>query len=212
VAYGRIIPQEIIDIFPHGIINIHPSLLPKYRGPTPIEQAILEGVTETGTSIMQLVSKMDAGPVFAQETVKLSDLETKEQLATRLLNLGGELLLGNLPSILDGTLKPMSQNESEVSYTNLISKDDGNVNFEKPAEQLEREIRAYYGWPRSRAKIFDKETVINKARIARNSEDGSLVIACKQGYLEIEELVAPSGRTVTGAEFLRGYKKISSGG
>jgi methionyl-tRNA formyltransferase len=212
VAYGRIIPKEIIDIFPHGIINIHPSLLPKYRGSTPIEQAILDGAQETGTSIMQLVSKMDAGPVFIQDIVKLSGHDTKEQLASRLLDLGVELLLKCLPSILDGTLKPTSQNESDANYTKLISKDNGAINWKKPSVQIEREIRAYLGWPKSRAVIFDKDIIITKARIAKNSEDGHLVLPCQPGFLEIEELIAPSGRTITGAEFLRGYKKISSEG
>jgi methionyl-tRNA formyltransferase len=207
VAYGRIIPKEIIDIFPLGIINIHPSLLPRYRGPTPIEQVILDGAQETGTSIMQLVSKMDAGPVFVQGKVKLSGKESKEQLAAQLLNLGCELLIKNLPAILDGSLKPTSQNDSDTTYTNLISKDDGIVNWEKPAVQIEREVRTYYGWPKSRAVIFGKDIIITKARVAESVNDGRLVMPCQPGFLEIEELRAPSGKIVSGEEFNRGYLK-----
>jgi methionyl-tRNA formyltransferase len=207
VAYGRIIPKEIIDIFPLGIINIHPSLLPRYRGPTPIEQVILDGAQETGTSIMQLVSKMDAGPVFVQGKVKLSGKESKEQLAAQLLNLGCELLIKNLPAILDGSLKPTSQNDSDTTYTKLISKDDGIVNWEKPAVQIEREVRTYYGWPKSRAVIFGKDIIITKARVAESVNDGRLVMPCQPGFLEIEELRAPSGKIVSGEEFNRGYLK-----
>jgi methionyl-tRNA formyltransferase len=207
VAYGRIIPQEIIDLFPKGIINIHPSLLPIYRGPTPIEQAILDGINETGTSIMRLVRDMDAGPVYASERLALSGTESKAELAEKLLNIGAKLLIKHLPRILDNPQDFTTQDDSAATYTMLITKDDGHINWAKPADKIEREIRAYAGWPKSRAKLFDKDIVVTKARIANDSNDGNLVIECQPGWLEIQELTAPSGRNISGAEFLRGYSK-----
>jgi methionyl-tRNA formyltransferase len=207
VAYGRIIPQEIIDLFPKGIINIHPSLLPIYRGPTPIEQAILDGINETGTSIMRLVRDMDAGPVYASERLALSGTESKAELAEKLLNIGAKLLIKHLPRILDNPQDFTTQDDSAATYTMLITKNDGHINWAIPADKIEREIRAYAGWPKSRAKLFDKDIVVTKARIANDSNDGDLVIECQPGWLEIQELTAPSGRNISGAEFLRGYSK-----
>src|SRR6266496_3070958 len=101
-AYGRIIPQSIIDIFPRGILNIHPSLLPQYRGPTPIEQAILDGAKATGVSVMQLVRDMDAGPIYAQSIVNLHGDETKQALTEQLLHIGKELIIDTLPKMFAG--------------------------------------------------------------------------------------------------------------
>jgi methionyl-tRNA formyltransferase len=207
VAYGRIIPQEIIDVFPHGIINIHPSLLPKYRGPTPIEQVILDDAEESGTSIMRLVKEMDAGPVYAQERTKLSGNETKEELAEKLLQLGGRLLMDSLPGILNGTLSPTPQDVSLATYTHLLKKEDGIINWDKPAEALERQVRAHYSFPKSHAVVFGQDIIITKARVTNAPDDGDLVLECNPGWLEVQELTAPSGRKISGAEFIRGYSK-----
>jgi methionyl-tRNA formyltransferase len=207
VAYGQIIPQAVIDLFPKGIINIHPSLLPLYRGPTPIEAAILDGAKETGVSLMRLSAKMDAGPVYVQQRLPLTGSETKQELAGQLLRIGQKLLLEHLPAILEGWQTPKPQNDSNASYTKLLKKDDGKIDWQKPADQIERQVRAYAGWPRSQAKIFDKEVIITKARLAKDKKDGKLVIKCQPGYLEVEELIAPSGRTMSGADFIRGYNK-----
>jgi methionyl-tRNA formyltransferase len=207
VAFGKIIPQPVIDLFPKGIINIHPSLLPKLRGTTPVETAILNGLAETGVSLMQLTAEMDAGPVYAQQKIGLSGSETKPELAARLLNEGVQLLLDNLDSILDGALKPKVQDETEATYTKLLTKQDGHLDFSLPAEAIERQVRAYIDFPRSRAKLFGREVIITIARLAQDLHDGNLVVKANPGYLEIVELVAPSGRTMSGAEFIRGYKK-----
>jgi methionyl-tRNA formyltransferase len=205
VAYGRIIPAEILDIFPHGIINIHPSLLPEYRGSTPIEQAILDGKKETGSSIMRLVNEMDAGPIYAQSKLELRGDETKEILAKNLLDLGSELLIDNLPAILDGSLQPKSQDNSKATYTKLLDKEDGLVNQKKPAEDIERQIRAFAGFPKSRVILNSQDIIITKARVAKDKSDGGLILQCSPGFLEVQELIAPSGRSISGADFLRGY-------
>ena len=207
VAYGQIIPQSIIDIFPKGIINIHPSLLPKLRGSTPVETAILNGLEETGVSLMKLTAEMDAGPVYAQKAMALTGGETKPELALKLLNEGSELLINNLDKILDGSLKPKPQDEGEATYSRLLSKNDGWLDFNEPAENIERKVRAFLGFPKTRTKIFDHDVVITKARLAATLSDGQLVINCQPGNLEILELTAPSGRTMSGADFILGYRK-----
>jgi methionyl-tRNA formyltransferase len=207
IAFGKIIPQSIIDLFPRGIINIHPSLLPKLRGPTPVETAISKGLDETGVSLMSLAAKMDAGPVYLQTKVALDGSETKPELAKKLLRLGSEMLLENLEYILDGTLEPIPQDAAEATYSQLLAKRDSVVDFKEPAVTIERKIRAFLGFPRSRASLFNQEVIITRARVARGAADGELVAECQPGYLEILELIAPSGRTMSGADFIRGYKK-----
>ena len=214
VAFGKLIPQAVIDLFPKGIINIHPSLLPKLRGPTPVETAILDGVTETGVSLMRLSAKMDAGPVFIQKRIAIEGAETKQELADKLLNEGVDLLIKNLPAILEGTLKPKPQIDTQATYTKLFKKEDGVMDFGQPAEILERQVRAYSGWPKSQAKIFGHQVIVTKAHIAKDKKDGNLVMKClpagrqaSPSYLEILELVGPSGKTMSGADFLRGYSR-----
>jgi len=207
VAFGKLIPQSTIDIFPKGIINIHPSLLPKLRGPTPVETAILDGLAETGVSLMGLTAKMDAGPVYLQSKVGLDGSETKPELAGKLLRLGTRLLLDNLDYILDGTLEPIPQASAHATYTKLLTKQDGLIDFKESAESIERKVRAFLGFPRTRAKVFEQDIIITKSRAAKDHGDGKLVIECRPGHLEIEELIAPSGRSMSGADFIRGYKK-----
>ncbi len=208
VAYGKIVPQSIIDIFPKGIINIHPSLLPHNRGSTPIEQAMLDGAPETGVSLMGLVKAMDAGPIYAQTKLALSGHEGKAELTEKLLLLGGQMLIEKLPAIIDGSLVPTSQNEVDATFSKLLTKADGILDLNKPAKQLEREVRAFLVWPKSRLELLRQQIIVTKARVATGSADGQLVVACADDtYLEITELTAPSGRSMSGADFMRGYKK-----
>lgn len=207
VAFGKIVPQSIIDIFPYGILNIHPSLLPFYRGPVPIEQAILDGVPETGVSIMGLVKTMDAGPIYAQTKVMLGGNETKKELTQKLLRIGGEMIIETLPKVLDKSLQPRAQDESQATYTNLLKKSDGIINPSKPAVQLEREVRAYAVWPKSKLTLFGHTITVTKAHVAQKPTDTDLTILCNPGWLAIDELIAPSGKTMRGADFVRGYKK-----
>lgn len=214
IAYGKIVPQTIIDIFPKGIINIHPSLLPKHRGPTPLESAILQGDKETGVSLMQLAAKMDAGPVYAQETVLLHGNETKQQLADQLTTLGAHMLLHYLPDILSGKLKPTDQNHNFATYDEKINKEAGMIDWQKPAEMLEREVRAYAGWPKSRAELAKRDVVITKAHFESGSgvpgtlwlEPGQLGVHCKEGVLAIDSLIPSGKKEMTAQAFLAGYQ------
>ena len=207
VAFGQIIPQAVIDLFPKGIINIHPSLLPKLRGSTPVETAILDGLEETGVSLMRITSKMDAGPVYRQESLALDGTETKPELAKKLLELGSKLLIENLDAILDGTLEPMPQDASAATYTKQLGKADGLVDFSQPAEAIERKVRAFLGFPKTRATVHGQEIIITKSKVVTDKNAGHLVVKCQPGYFEILELIGPSGRTMSGADFIRGYKK-----
>lgn len=207
VAFGQIIPQTIIDIFPRGIVNIHPSLLPAYRGPTPVETAILDEAAETGVSLMALSAKMDAGPVYKQASLKLSGDETKPQLARKLLGLGTKMLEDSLEYILNGTLEAIPQDPQHATYTKLLSKSDGLIDFAEPAEVIERKVRAFLGFPKTSAKLFGQDIIITKSRVAKAESDGKLVVKCQPGWLEIQELTGPSGRSMSGADFIRGYKK-----
>ncbi len=214
VAYGRIIPQSIIDIFPHGIINLHPSLLPKYRGPIPIEQAILDGAAQTGVSIMQLGAEMDAGPVYAQEAVDLTGTETKPELTQKLLSLGATTLAKILPGVLNGSITPQSQDESKATYCQLLSKGDGEIDWDKPAAVLGREVRAFLGWPGSHTKLFDKDVIITAAHVENDSAAAGeisnsrkeLKVFCGQDALIIDTLKPAGKNEMTGVAFLSGIK------
>lgn len=207
VSYGKIIPSRTLNLFGNiGIINIHPSRLPKYRGPSPIEATILAGDTSTAISIMQLDQGMDTGPVYAQLDVPLTGSETKPELSDKLSRLGAELLVDTLPSILSGDLKPKPQSNDDVSVTSLISKQDGTLDpTTDAASVLERKIRAYQGYPKPRLTIKDIDVIITSAKIAESLDDGPLTIACAQNtWLKVEKLIAPSGRVVSARAFLNG--------
>ncbi len=207
VAYGKIIPQSFIDIFPGGIINLHPSELPRYRGPAPIEAVIINGDKDTAISLMKLTAAMDAGPVYLQKKVALAGNETRPELYEKLATLGATLLASNLSAIISGSLKPTDQDNSKATYTKLLTKEAGLIDWSKPADILEREVRAYLGYPRSATELFGHKVIVTKARVAQSTDDGQLVRPCNNSYLEIQELIGPSGKTMSGADFIRGYAR-----
>lgn len=214
VAYGRIIPQSIIDIFPRGIINIHPSALPKYRGPTPIESAILNGDPTLTVSLMQLAKAMDAGPVYAQENFEISETASKAELTQNALELGARMLIEHLPAILDGSLQPQPQDESKATYCQLITKSDALIDWQKPAIEITRQIRAYTGWPGSKTTLFNTEVTVVEAVANATSippgnvsaENGRLLVGTSKGSLEILKLRPASRKDMRAADFLRGIK------
>jgi methionyl-tRNA formyltransferase len=215
VAYGQIVPQRVIDIFPRGIINIHPSLLPLHRGPTPIESSILNGESKTGVSLMQLTKAMDAGPVYAQREIALDGTETKSALTKQLLEVGSAMLLEKLPIILSGDLLPAPQNNTRATYDQLITKEDGCIIWEKPAQQLEREIRAFIEWPKSRVAFGDLQLVITKVHIIDAAGTAGTtaiinkqpVVYCGKQALVIDLLKPAGKKEMTGEAFLAGYSR-----
>ncbi len=205
VAYGRIIPPSIMSRFAKGIINIHGSLLPKYRGASPIEATILNGDSVAGVSLIKINERMDAGEVYALCPIQLTGRETRPQLYDALSQFGARQLVAHLPSILGGRLSGKPQDDSQASYVSLITKEAGQLDLSKPAIQLEREVRAYLGWPGSRTTLASTEVTITAAHVASEAPAKELAIATSQGYLVIDQLKPAGKREMTGREFLAGH-------
>ncbi|OYX39191.1 methionyl-tRNA formyltransferase [Candidatus Saccharibacteria bacterium 32-50-10] len=206
VSYGKIIPQAIIDLFSPGIINVHPSLLPLYRGPSPIESAIANRDAKTGVTLMQLSRAMDAGPLYYQVPYALDQTETRPELYETLGQLGANILVQQLPAILNGRLQPTPQNDAEATYCQLLTKETSYLDLTSLTPgQAEARIRAHLGFPRSRVRVGSYDLIVTKAHAVMDAKT-PLDLACQNGaFLSIDELVAPSGRIVTAAEFLRGH-------
>lgn len=213
VAYGKIVPQVIIDLFPRGIINIHPSLLPLHRGSTPIESAILSDDTETGVSLMQLAAGMDSGPIYGQTIIQLNGNETKQQLADQLLSIGKDMVIELLPQILDGTLKPIAQDETKATYDSMIDKLASQLDWNKSSVQLEREVRAYAVWPRSRTNINGIEVIITESHVIDGvgktgtiwKDARNLGFYTTDGILVIDRLILIGKKEMDIASFLAGH-------
>ena len=205
-SYGKIVPKSVIDLFTPGIINIHPSLLPLYRGPAPIEAAIRNGDSKTGVSIMQLSPGMDEGPVYVAQEYQLTQKETRPELYHALADLGANLLLESLPRILEGSLRASPQDNEKATYTRLLDKQDAWLHPEMlSAAEAERHVRAHLGFPKTKTTHAGHQLIITKAHTGTEAET-PLDVTCKDGkILIIDEIIAPSGRTMSAAEFARGY-------
>lgn len=205
-SYGRIVPSEIIELFSPGIINIHPSLLPLYRGPSPIETAIANGDAETGVSIMQLSAAMDAGPIYAQKVYPLDGKETANELYDTLATLGGRMLTEVLPRIIDESLTPTPQPDG-ATYCSLLSKSDALLDPKKmTAVQAERHVRAYIEFPKSKITLKGYPIIVTKAHVASSKTKEQEIAFLGGDFLSIDELIGPSGRKMSGEAFLNGHK------
>ena len=207
-SYGKIIPESIINAFPCGIINIHPSLLPKYRGTTPIETALLNNDAETGVSVMRLAKKMDAGNLIAQAKVVITPETTKQSLYEELANLGAKLLVENLPAILAQNTAETAQDDAEATFTTQLSKDLSELqNAQKSALTLSREVIAYAGFPKSKATLLDIPCTITAAHVADQAAT-ELDLLCADGkYLVIDQLIPENSKPQSAQAFLNGHKK-----
>lgn len=205
-SFGKIIPQKTIDLFYPGIVNIHPSLLPKYRGPTPIETAIANGDDKTGVSIMQLSAGMDAGPIYTVKEHPLTKNETSPELYHALADIGANLLLEALPRIANGSLIPHPQDDTAATYTHLLTKQDAWLDpTVATAEVAERRIRAHLGFPRTKLRLGGHDIIVTKAHIAQQKSAATDITCKNETYLAIDELIAPSGRRMSARDFERGY-------
>ena len=213
IAYGKIIPQSIIDIFPMGILNIHPSLLPMHRGPTPLESVILGNETKTGVSLMHLSSGMDSGPVYAQKTINLNQKETKQELANILDELGYSIFKEDFEDILSGKITPVEQKDELATYDQLINKTNSNIDWNESSLQIINKIRAYEGWPGTKTILGKLNVNIVSADISDYKgnpgefliENGQLYIYTLDSSLEIKT-IQPEGRKImTARDFLLGY-------
>jgi len=223
-AYGKIIPEIILNIPAYGCINIHPSLLPKYRGATPIPSAILNGDKTTGVSIMLLDTGMDTGPVFSQREAPVYDEDNAVSLSERLSDISARMLMEVLPLWLAGKIKPRPQDESSATYTKVISKEDGRIDWNLSAVEIWRRVRAYQPWPGCFTDWNGKNLKIIKAvpfesastvpgRIV-SLESGTTAAAgieCGTGVLGIIRLQLEGKKEMAVDEFIRGQHDFIGG-
>lgn len=207
VDYGVIMSEKVISSFELGIINSHFSLLPEWRGADPITYSILSGQNKTGVSLMLIEPTLDTGKLLTQKSLKIENDDTTPSLTAKLIDLSNKLLIEYLPKYINKELKPHAQpHPDRATYSRKITKTDGLIDWSKSAYQIEREIRAYYGWPKSYTKLFNHDIIITKAHIEK-SQITDLDIKCgDNNYLSIDELIAPSGRKMSARDFLNGYK------
>lgn len=210
VSFGRIIPQEIIDLFTPAIVNVHPSLLPKYRGSSPIESAILNGDEKTGVSLMKLSKEMDAGDVYSQEEIELSKTETASDLYKTCGEIGAEMLVRDLPKIISGEIKGQKQDDSQAEYCQLLKKSDALLSQnEQTAEQAEQQIRAFEIFPKSKIKLGEHLIIVKSAKVvSSNPENSPLTLKFAEGtFLKIGRLITPNGKETAAKSFENGYLK-----
>ena len=193
-------------MFPAGIINVHPSLLPKYRGPTPIETPIAKNDTETGVSIMQLTSGMDEGPVYVQETIALTPHDTKFTVYESLVTKSADLLLQALPRILDGSLQPISQDNTKAIYCQLLTKKDAFIDPSSlTASQADAHVRAYLGFPGTRLTLGLIEVILTRTHVSDTAT--ALSVPCADGmFLAIDALKPIGKKEMPVQAFLAGYR------
>lgn len=195
--YGEILPKEIIDIPKYGVLNIHPSLLPKYRGPSPIVSAILSGEKKTGVSIIKINEKIDSGDVLSQIEIKIKPRENTEQLKNRLANFAADLLAETVPYYLAGEISPIKQKEEQTTISRIIKKSNGKLTGNETAEQIDRMVRALSPWPGVYIKINGRKTFITRAHLN------------KEKKLVIDAVKSESKREMNYSEYLAGNKPLT---
>lgn len=219
-AYGKLLPKEILGIPSLGSLNVHPSLLPRHRGPSPVVTAILEGDEVTGVTVMLLDEGMDTGPILAQREAPVREEDTTPSLTARLFRLGAALLVEVLPRWARGDLQPRRQDEARATNTRLVRKEDGQVDWRAPAVRIERRIRAYQPWPGtytwwrgSLLKVLQAEALPGAVVGAEPGQVVDLeghqrepiVVATGEGLLLLQRVQLEGKRPVDMEEFLRGH-------
>lgn len=214
--YGIIIPEDVINSFELQIINSHFSLLPQYRGADPIRSAILNGDTTTGVTIMKIVPELDAGPILTWSELIIEPTLNAIDLRTKLSELNCSLLPETIKMYVNGVVEPVSQDDSTATFTSKVEKQDGILNPSKLPAQLEREVRAYVGWPKSYFEWQNRQVVITEAKVSDiEAKFGTLSVVDKKlyfgataGSLEIQK-IQPAGKPVMDAQsFINGYKNL----
>ena len=223
-AFGQILPQAVLDQPRYGALNIHASLLPKYRGVSPISEAILQGDTETGVTIMLIDAGVDTGPMLLKRRIPLTGDETTGSLTVQLAILGAQALLEVLPLWVAGTITPEPQDEQKASHTHMLRKEDGEIRWERPAAVLAREVRAYTPWPgaythwhgkllkivTARALLLEPDSQVSPGTVCLREEAGHQVLAIVTGAgrLLVERLQLEGKKALSAEEFVRGYPHI----
>ncbi len=226
-SYGKIIPKEMLDFPKYGALNVHPSLLPKYRGSSPVQYAILNGDKETGATIMLMDEKMDHGKILAQEKIRIEDRQTFLSLHNELAQISAELLVKTIPLWINNEIKPCPQDCAKATYAKIITKKDGKINWNKSAEEIECQIRAFSLWPgcwtilnidgeEKCLKIIDAaaETKHYPARAdwqagkIIKTENKKMTVVCGSGILKILQLQIEGKKIMAGENFLNGHQKL----
>lgn len=226
-AYGKILPKKIIDIPRYGSLNIHPSLLPKYRGPSPIQTTLLNQDKETGVSIILMDEKVDHGPILIQEKWPIRNDSTFEELLRELSELGAKLLIKMIPELLNKKLEPQAQKEADATYSKIIEKKDGKINWRNDALEIEAQIRALEPWPGTftyfeingeRPKYLKilKAFVLKQTKVGPFGDPGKTFLApdnriavqTGKDFLIIERLQPEGKKPMSAMEFIRGHKNF----
>lgn len=214
MAYGQILPKELLDIPKYGCINVHTSLLPMYRGASPISACILAGEKETGVTTMLMDEGLDTGDILLSQKVAIEKKETTQSLENKLSEISGKLLYDTIRRLAAGEIKGVKQ-EGKTCYAGMIKKEEGLIDWSNDAASIERKIRAYYPWPGAytlykgqRVKIFDADVSNESGVTCRAGEilcaDKTLAVCCGKGTLTINELQAEGKKRMKAADFLRG--------
>lgn len=218
-SFGQIIPQAVLDIPSKGAINVHTSLLPRYRGASPIQAAIANGEIRTGVTIMLMDAALDHGPILHQQALEISPTETNSSLRARLATLGADTLCKVLPYYINGKIKPVAQDDTAATFTKLITKDDGRIDWKQSAAEIDRQVRAYQDWPTAwtmlpnmkRLKIIRATPLQRAAEQAPGtldiSKDG-VFIATGQDWLSVQELQVEGKGIMLAASFIPGYQSL----
>jgi len=224
-AFGQILPQSVLDQPGYGTLNIHASLLPKYRGADPIAETILQGDKETGISIMLLDAGVDTGPVLLQRSLVIADGDTTSSLTLKLAEIGAQALLEALPLWVGGTLVPEPQNEEKASHTRMLRKEDGQIDWSRPASVIARQVRAYSPWPSAYTYWGGKLCKVLKAQVQAVTSEKEIApgmvgvrelaghqvlgVATGSGVLIIQQLQLEGKKAMSAEEFLHGYAHIA---
>lgn len=222
IDYGIIIAQDVIDYFPLGIVNSHFSLLPEWRGADPITFSILSGQEQTGVSLMLITAGLDEGPLLAQSPLAITKETTTPSLTSQLIELSHASLVAILPEYISGTITPAPQESATISsvheptFSRKLTKEDGVLDWHKPAAQLEREIRGFLEWPKSRTVLAGKDVVITAAHVMDEAgtpgtvlvQGKQIIVHCKEQSLVIDRLKPAGKAEMTAQAFLAGYKNL----
>ncbi len=223
-SFGKIIPKEIIDLFPKGILNIHPSLLPKYRGPNPIRETILQGDKEAGITIFLIDELIDHGPIITQETLPLTGKENFNQLEENLGKLGGKILSNIIEDYLNNKLNTIPQDETKATYTKKLTKEDGILDLNDSYQNWDRKIRALNPWPGTFTylkgkifKIFEIEKINEKSlppKILKTKIgdffilNNDLGLRLNDAFIILKEVQIEGRKRMSGREFLNGFRNL----
>ena len=214
VAYGRILPQKVLDIAPKGFINIHASILPQYRGSAPYQWAVLDGLAETGVTAMYLCREMDAGDMIDVAKTPIDPDETAGELLDRLAVLGADLLSKTLSCVEKGTAKCCAQDESKATYAPMLDKSMCPIDWNKTAQQIHNQVRGLHPWPVATAELAGTKFKIHATAVVEgNGVPGTILgltktglrIACGEGAIEIRSLQAEGGKRMAAPDYFRGH-------